>query len=57
MKEVASIIADLKGSDIASLLDGKDHLITYSNGEIAISKDEIIVQRTDEGVKVLNEVH
>ena len=56
MKEVASIIADLSGSVIASILDGNDHLVTYSSGEISISKDEIIVQRTEmEGVKVLNE--
>jgi isoleucyl-tRNA synthetase len=56
MKEVAALIADLDGKTIASMLDGKTHTITYSNGEISVSKDEIIVQRTElEGVKVLND--
>jgi isoleucyl-tRNA synthetase len=38
------------------MLDGKSHTVVYSKGEIAISKDEIIVQRTElEGVKVIND--
>ncbi|MDD2395020.1 MAG: isoleucine--tRNA ligase, partial [Sphaerochaeta sp.] len=56
MKEVAALIAALDGRVIASMLDGKSHTVVYSKGEIAISKDEIIVQRTElEGVKVLND--
>ena len=56
MKEVASMIADFDGEKIASILDGTPHTLSYSNGEISISKDEIIVQRTEmEGVKVLND--
>ena len=56
MKEVAALIAALDGRVIASMLDGKSHTVVYSKGEIAISKDEIIVQRTElEGVKVIND--
>ncbi len=56
MKEVASLIAGFDGSLIASILDGKTHTVAYSNGEVVISNEEIIVQRTEmEGVKVLNE--
>ncbi|MBG0767140.1 MAG: isoleucine--tRNA ligase [Spirochaetaceae bacterium] len=56
MKEVASMIAGFDGAQIASILDGSPLTLSYSNGEIAISKDEIIVQRTEmEGVKVIND--
>ena len=56
MKEVASQIADLDGNAIASLLDGNILKMHYSAGEIEITKDQIIVQRTEmEGVKVFNE--
>lgn len=56
MKEVASMIADFSGETIASILDGKAYDLAYSAGTIGISKEEIIVQRTEmEGVKVLNE--
>jgi isoleucyl-tRNA synthetase len=56
MKEVASVIADLDGPTIGSLLDGKSLMVTYSAGEIEISSDQILVQRTEmEGVKVLND--
>ncbi|NMA22085.1 MAG: isoleucine--tRNA ligase [Spirochaetales bacterium] len=56
MKEVASLIADFKGSDIAKILEGARHTLSYSDGQIEVGEDEIIVQRSEkEGVKVLNE--
>jgi len=56
MKEVASLIEGFNGKLIASILDGAKYHLAYSGGDVPISSDEIIVQRTEqEGVKVLNE--
>ena len=56
MKEVASQIELFTGKMISSILDGKSVLLLYSEGEIEITSEHIIVQRTErEGVKVLNE--
>ncbi|MDT4761397.1 isoleucine--tRNA ligase [Sphaerochaeta sp. PS] len=56
MKEVASQIAAFSAETIASILDGKLVTLQYSEGEIAIGNEEILVQRTEmEGVKVLND--
>jgi len=56
MKEVASQIELFTGKKIASILDGKSVLLQYSEGEIEITADHIMVQRTErEGVKVINE--
>jgi isoleucyl-tRNA synthetase len=56
MKSVASQIELFSGAMIASILDGKSVKLQYSEGEIEISVEHIIVGRTErEGVKVLNE--
>lgn len=56
MKSVASQIELFTGHTIASILDGKSVTLQYSEGEIEITIDHIIVQRTEkEGVKVLND--
>ena len=56
MKSVASQIELFSGDTIASILDGGSRVLQYSEGEIEISSEQIIVQRTEkEGVKVLNE--
>ena len=56
MKSVASQIELFSGEKIASILDGKSITLQYDEGEIEISDEYIIVQRTEkEGVKVLNE--
>ncbi len=56
MKEVAAQIELFTGKMIASLLDGKSITLAYSEGEIEISAEHIIVARTErEGVKVLND--
>jgi len=56
MKEVASLIESFDGTLIASILDGASHPLAYSGGEIEITSDNIIVQRSErEGVKVLND--
>ena len=56
MKEVASIIQTFTSDEIASILDGHARTVTYSAGEIDITADDIIVQRSEmANVKVLNE--
>ncbi len=56
MKEVAAQIELFTGKMIASLLDGKSVTLAYSEGEIEIKAEHIIVARTEkEGVKVLND--
>ena len=56
MKEVASIIQNFTDGEIASILDGNDKTISYSNGEITITEGDLVVQRKEkEHVKVLNE--
>ncbi len=56
MKEVASHIQSLMGSNIQSILDGKKEKIKYSDGEIDISEGDLVIQRTEkEHVKVLND--
>ncbi len=56
MKEVASMIQDFDSPEIAAILDGKNKSVVYSAGEIEISADDLVVQRTEaEHVKVLND--
>lgn len=56
MKEVAASIQRLSGVEIADILDGQTKEITYSNGVIAISEGDIVVQRREvDNVKVVNE--
>lgn len=56
MKEVAALITQLSNAEIASLLDGEEITLSYSNGEIIIKKDDLIIERTEkEHVKVLND--
>ena len=56
MKEVASQIQNLSSAEIASILDGNAYQMKYSDGEIALSEGDLVVQRTEkEHVKVLNE--
>ena len=56
MKSVASQIELFSGDKIASILDGKSVMVVYSEGEIEITGEYIVVQRSEkEGVKVLNE--
>ena len=56
MKEVAGVIQNFTSEEIASILDGKAHKVTYSAGEIEITKDDIIVQRSEkENVKAVND--
>ncbi|MCI7606795.1 MAG: DUF5915 domain-containing protein, partial [Spirochaetales bacterium] len=56
MKEVASMIQNFSDSEIASILDGNEKTLSYSNGEISISEGDLVVQRKEkEHVKVLNE--
>ncbi|MCH3906685.1 MAG: isoleucine--tRNA ligase [Sphaerochaeta sp.] len=56
MKEVAGRIEGLSSEAIGEILDGKALHIDYEGGSLDLTKDEIIVQRSEaEGVKVLNE--
>ena len=56
MKEVASIIQDFADSKIGKILEGHKEKISYSNGEIEVDENDLVVQRTEkEHVKVLNE--
>ncbi len=56
MKEVASSIQKLLGSNIEKILNGEKETIKYSDGEIDISEGDLVVQRTEkEHVKVLND--
>ena len=56
MKEVASVIQTFTSDEIASILDGEAKSVAYSQGEIAIGADDIVVQRSEmANVKVLNE--
>ena len=56
MKEVASIIQNFTDGEIASILDGNNKTLSYSNGEITITEGDLVVQRKEkEHVKVLNE--
>ncbi len=56
MKEVAAIIQTLSSSDISSILDGNAFTIKYTDGEIAVSESDLVIQRSEkENVKVLNE--
>ncbi|MGN0907189.1 MAG: isoleucine--tRNA ligase [Bullifex sp.] len=56
MKEVASMIQAFSSETIAAILDGKAESVTYSAGTIDITKDDILVQRSEkENVKVVND--
>ncbi len=56
MKEVAAEIQKFSSETIASILDGKAYTVKYSEGEIALSEGDLVVQRAEkEHVKVLNE--
>lgn len=56
MKEVAAKIQALGSETIASMLEGNHVRIDYAEGEIMISIDDVIVQRTEvEDRKVINE--
>jgi isoleucyl-tRNA synthetase len=56
MKEVAGKIETFSSDEIGSILDGRMRHIEYEGGSIDLSKEEIVVQRTEaEGVRVLNE--
>lgn len=56
MKEVASIIQNFSAHDIEAILDGEKAVISYSEGSIALSEEDLVIQRKEkEHVKVLNE--
>ena len=56
MKEVASMIQAFPTETIAAILDGKAESVTYSAGTIDITKDDILVQRSEkQNVKVVND--
>ncbi|NCB01063.1 MAG: isoleucine--tRNA ligase [Spirochaetia bacterium] len=56
MKEVAQVIAELDSATIDSLLKGNTKIISYSNKEITITIDDIIVSRNEMAhKKILNE--
>ncbi len=56
MKEVAATIQDFANERIAGLLNGESTVVSYTNGEISIDADAIVVQRSEnEGMKILNE--
>lgn len=56
MKEVAGMIQTFPSETIAAILDGKAESVTYSAGTIDITKDDILVQRSEkENVKVVND--
>ena len=56
MKEVAAKIQEFHSAQIAQILDHINAKVGYSEGEIEIGEDDIVVQRSEaENVKVLNE--
>lgn len=56
MKEVAAAIELLPMESIESILDGKPEQLQYSNGEIMIDEESLVVQRIEkEDMKVTNE--
>ena len=56
MKEVALLVQKLTSDEIAVILDGGAHTISYSAGSISITASDIVVQRSElANVKVLNE--
>lgn len=56
MKEVASKIQQFVNSEIADILEGAKKIVSYASGEIELSEDDLVVQRTEkEHVKVLND--
>ena len=56
MKEVAAMIQEFSNDEIAAILDGNNRTVAYSAGEIELSADDLMVQRSEkENVKVLND--
>jgi len=56
MKSVAASIEAFGNEDIEDLLEGGTKHVVYDGGSIDLTKEDILVQRTEaEGVKVLNE--
>ena len=56
MKEVAAEIQKFSSETISSILDGTAYTVKYSDGEIALTEGDLVVQRAEkEHVKVLNE--
>lgn len=56
MKEVASKIQNIFSDEISKILDGRKFEIDFSEGKIHITKDDIIVQRSEkENVKAVND--
>ncbi len=56
MKEVASLIQAFTSAEISAILDNQTKKVVYSAGEIEISSDDIIVQRSEkDNVKAVND--
>jgi len=56
MKEVAAKIQAFNSKVISDILENRERIIEYSQGQIGIKAEDIMVQRTEkENVKVLNE--
>ena len=56
MKEVASLISSFSSETIENLLKGESYSLAYSQGEISISIDDIIVSRNEMAhKKIINE--
>ncbi|MFA5569863.1 MAG: isoleucine--tRNA ligase [Sphaerochaetaceae bacterium] len=56
MKEVASLIEQFENTTIASMLEGEMVSVSYSQGDIELGQEDLMIQRTEtEGRKVLNE--
>ena len=56
MKEVAGIIMKFTSAEIASILDGNDKEVEYSEGKIVLKASDIMVQRSEKAnLKVVNE--
>lgn len=56
MKEVSALIEKLKANVISRLLDGGTADISYSQGSLTLSADDVIVRREEkDNVKVLND--
>ncbi len=56
MKEVASLISSFSSETIDNLLKGESYVLAYSQGEISISIDDIIVSRNEMAhKKIINE--
>jgi isoleucyl-tRNA synthetase len=56
MKEVASLIEQFENTTIASMLEGERVRVSYSQGDIELGQEDLMIQRTEtEGRKVLNE--